>query len=248
MLSDSLSAIFEEVDSSSLSIVQIGAYKGKDHISELLSKYGKKNDWTCLFVEPIKRIFKNLVENYKDLALEQGYNWKNLLFENSAISNETGSANIYRILPCIKAAKADKRASLIKSQYLCRITHKETKAEPQFHAENVRCLTLKDLLSKHSFDKLDFIQIDCEGYDFEIIKQIDFSSRFRPLLICYEEWGGVKFKENDDMSGNIKLGPSEMSDCRQLLENNSYLLHEIESEDTTKNIIAVDTTRFNFKF
>ena len=260
----SLSTVFEEIDSSNFSVVQLGAADGKDHMNELVSKHGKVNDWNCLFVEPGLLYFNLLKETYKDTEY---------LFENSAISNKTEEAIFYRVFPSkmleqIKATgfsnfnaidihdtkgkkafgKAFKRSSLVESSYLLRVSHKETGEEPAFYKTLVPCLSLKDLLLKHNLEKVDFLHIDCEGYDFEIIKQIDFSSRFRPSLICYEEWGGSKLKEEDDMSGKISLGPSTSSKCRTLLQKNKYFTHVVESGDTTKNIIAIDSTRLDFKF
>ena len=201
--------------------------------------------------------------------LKQTYKDTNYLFERSAISNKTEKAMFHRPMPAslkekigaglnpLKAkeksdkkafAKALKRGSLVASNYSLRTTREETGGKPVFFETLVPCLSLKDLLLKHNLEKVDFLHVDAEGYDFEIIKQIDFSSRFRPLLICYEEWGGAKFKEGDDLSGGITLGPTASLECRKLLQKNKYLIHIVDSEDTTKNIIAIDTTRLNFKF
>ena len=44
--------IFEQIDSRLFCVIQIGAADGKDHLKDVILRYGKKNDWTCLFVEP----------------------------------------------------------------------------------------------------------------------------------------------------------------------------------------------------
>ena len=256
--------IFEQINSRLFCVIQIGAADGKDHLNDVILRYGKKNDWTCLFVEPSILYFNVLKETYKDTKY---------LFENSAISNRTEKAVFHRVFPRktlekINAigfsnfdpaeikdpkerksfSKAYKRGSLVGSKYLLNTTQKETGEQPAFFKSAVDCLTLKDLLFKHSLKKLDFLHIDAEGYDCEIIKQIDFSSEFRPLVVCYEEWGGSKFKDGDDLSNKISLGPTSLSECRKLLLQNEYLITTVESEDTTKNIIAVDTKRLSFDF
>jgi FkbM family methyltransferase len=256
-LYENLSYFLESVDSSRFSLVQIGASNGKDHVNELALKYGKPNNWNCLFVEPIGIHFLALKKTYEDT----GY-----LFEQSAISNKSGEATFYTILPESLSNKASnaanitdrkdrkifskslKRGSLVISNYLLRVSHKETGEQPILSKSMVRTLTLKDLLLKHRLEKVDFLSIDTEGYDFEIIKQIDFSPPFRPLIVCYEEWGGVKFKEGDDLSGGINLGPTASLECRDFLQKNKYSTYVVESEDTTKNIIAIDSTRSNFRF
>ena len=43
--------IFEQINSRLFCVIQIGAADGKDHLNDVILRYGKKNDWTCLFVE-----------------------------------------------------------------------------------------------------------------------------------------------------------------------------------------------------
>jgi hypothetical protein len=52
-------------------------------------------------------------------------------------------------------------------------------------AEKINCVLLTSLVEKYNYHNLDFLYIDVEGYDFEIIKSIDFS-KLNPRLIYYE--------------------------------------------------------------
>ena len=49
----------------------------------------------------------------------------------------------------------------------------------------MRCITFNELCRKHQVEHVDLVVIDAEGYDFEIIKTIDFE-QYRPLAIVYE--------------------------------------------------------------
>jgi hypothetical protein len=51
--------------------------------------------------------------------------------------------------------------------------------------EEVACLTLDQLVSRHGIGKIDLVQIDAEGYDFQALKQIDLD-RFSPRVIRFE--------------------------------------------------------------
>mmetsp|Transcript_10657 Transcript_10657/g.16715 ORF Transcript_10657/g.16715 Transcript_10657/m.16715 type:complete len:141 (-) Transcript_10657:1044-1466(-) len=51
--------------------------------------------------------------------------------------------------------------------------------------QQVQCLTLKELLVKHQVEKIDIFQVDTEGYDAQILLQLDLS-RFQPLIIQIE--------------------------------------------------------------
>ena len=49
----------------------------------------------------------------------------------------------------------------------------------------VDCLTFESFIKKFDVPKFDFLFMDCEGYDHEILKTIDFS-RYTPKLINFE--------------------------------------------------------------
>jgi FkbM family methyltransferase len=49
----------------------------------------------------------------------------------------------------------------------------------------VHCLTFESLCRKHGIKDLDLLLIDAEGYDYEIVKQVDFGT-YRPRLLAYE--------------------------------------------------------------
>jgi hypothetical protein len=49
----------------------------------------------------------------------------------------------------------------------------------------VRAVSMATLLRESGGNRIDILQIDAEGYDFEILKMIDFS-QMKPAIICYE--------------------------------------------------------------
>jgi len=51
--------------------------------------------------------------------------------------------------------------------------------------ERVRCLTIHQLMERHGIAQLDLLQMDAEGYDYSILKTIDFALT-RPHFINYE--------------------------------------------------------------
>ena len=73
--------------------------------------------------------------------------------------------------------------------------------------EKVKYLTLDQLLAKHQIRQLDLLQIDAEGYDFEILKTLDFN-KVKPRFINYER---------------VLLQDQEPA-CREMLEKHGYRL------------------------
>ena len=69
-------------------------------------------------------------------------------------------------------------------------------------ALKVPCLSFESLCRRHGVGAIDLIHIDTEGYDYEVIKLIDFSAH-RPALLLYE---------------HKHLSPADRAACRRLIE------------------------------
>ncbi len=76
-------------------------------------------------------------------------------------------------------------------------------------------MTLQQLLDRHQIEHLDLLQIDAEGYDFEILQTLDFS-KTKPTFINYER---VLLQENEPA-------------CRRLLSDQGYMLMDWGEKDT----------------
>lgn len=62
---------------------------------------------------------------------------------------------------------------------------------------DVECMKVNDLFEKYfDSDEIDFLSVDVEGLDFEIISDIDFE-RFHPIIICVETSGYYMGKDED---------------------------------------------------
>ncbi|UOA07502.1 FkbM family methyltransferase [Methylobacter sp. S3L5C] len=73
----------------------------------------------------------------------------------------------------------------------------------------VNCITLNTLLSRHNLEALDIICIDAEGWDYKILRQLDFSI-WRPKLIRCEY---------------INLDEEEKKALLEIFINNDYVYH-----------------------
>jgi FkbM family methyltransferase len=142
-----------------INFLQIGAMDGVKH--DDLYQYVMNNYWTGVLVEPLPDMFERLLDNY---AHKTG-----LKFENTAISKEDGTAEIYRI-PTEKIKSgvvpdwADGCTTLLPDNHLEDLRQHMV---PQI----IRTITYKTLLEKYN-TKFDFIQVDTEGFDYEIFLQI----------------------------------------------------------------------------
>jgi len=156
--------------------IQIGANDGV--IYDPIYKFVQRYHWSGVMVEPVRHYFELLQVNYR------GNN--KLHFENVAVSDRDEIRDFYRVkegldfLPewCNGLGTFDLDVLL---------THKWAipNLEDYVVKEQVACISLEGLLRKYNIQNLDLLLIDTEGYDYQILKQLDLDV-IRPELVLYE--------------------------------------------------------------
>ena len=176
------------------SIVQIGAYIGAtddDPLAESLmgmlpQRAREGRTATVVLIEPVQEYFDQLRRNYAGIPFVH--------FVNAAIAETEGKRSFYRVnvdpkqfgLPDWLAEMGSLRREIAApiletyakkyGAFLC-----EHRVE-----ETVDCVRLETVLASHGIkDDLDMLQIDAEGYDYEILCSIDFT-QLRPTYINFE--------------------------------------------------------------
>lgn len=154
--------------------VQIGANDGKtfDPI------YGVVNGLKCkgIVIEPIKEYFEELKMNYKHLP--------NIAFLNCAIYHQNTKIPMFRVdknrkdLPDFAKGIASTDRNHHKKPYIP--IPKEAMVE-----EEVTAITFDTLLELYRIRRIDLLQIDAEGYDYNILRMINFS-RIKPRIVNFE--------------------------------------------------------------
>lgn len=124
----------------------------------------KKNKWSGIVIEPIPSVFNKLKENYS-------YN-RNVIALNVAVSDKNGTSNFYE--------DGGEASSLS-------IEHTK-KHKMKVNTINVKTITLLNLWEKYvKSNKVDILNLDCEGYDHIILLSTDFDKiKPKPRYILYE--------------------------------------------------------------
>jgi FkbM family methyltransferase len=167
--------------------VQIGSNDGQQR--DPLHDFILERQWRGILVEPVPYLFQRLKENY---AQQKG-----LIFEGVAISASDAPAEFYFVSQDAKQKLDlpywfDQLGSFDKGHI---IKHFGRAIEPFIVSSHVPTLTFTQLLDKNGVNRVDLLHIDCEGYDYEILKSVDFQ-RCRPSVIIYEhEHLGAKDKQ-----------------------------------------------------
>ena len=149
-------------------LVDIGAADG---INNSNSRYLLELGWKGLLVEPNKKNFNKLKELY--------LNNDNVILENLGCSETSimdaefyiDKNDQYEQLSTFNPNQVIK----CKKMYNC-----------GFVNDNIDLIKTSELLSKHSFNRINFMSIDTESYDLNVIKGIDFTLSDIEL-ICVED-------------------------------------------------------------
>ena len=159
-----------------LTFVQIGANDGMMY--DPLHTVVRAAGWSGVLVEPVPALYERLVANYSGVP--------NVQFENAAIGATDGTATLYSVEPrpddpywvgLLPSLDRD----IIRSHH-----HLIPGIEERIQEMQVASLTLPSLVARHDLAVIDLLNVDTEGYDYEILRQIDFSSGWAPAFIIYE--------------------------------------------------------------
>ena len=178
-----------------LFFVQIGAHDGLTY--DPIRPFVEKHHWGGLLVEPQPPIFKQLVANY---ASEP-----QLRFENAALAESDGQATLYSFAP---DSNLPAHASMLTSFRRELLEANGHGYSGKIQETRVPALHPTSLLKKHGVERVDFLQIDTEGYDYQILKMWDFAYT-KPALIHFE---------------NNFLSAEDFERCTQLLAKQGYRL------------------------
>ncbi|MBL9155520.1 MAG: FkbM family methyltransferase [Verrucomicrobiales bacterium] len=172
-------------------IVQLGAYIGdtnNDPIFKAVSgPKARTGGSTVLLVEPVREYFEQLRQNYGRLP--------GVIFENVAVADQPGESKIYRLavkpedhgypewLSQLSSLKESRMGELW-DRYEAKPEYQEFYLKHRIE-EPVTCVTFADLMARHGLERVDLLQIDVEGFEYEILKTIDFI-RFPIRFLNYE--------------------------------------------------------------
>ncbi len=178
--------------------VQIGANDGQQR--DPLRDNIARRAWSGVMIEPVPYVFERLASHYSEHP--------RVRLLNVAIADADGTRPLYYLpqsndegLPTWYDALASFRPDVL----LSHVTFIPDVAE-RMATIDVPCWTFETLCRKEGLNVIDVVQIDTEGYDYEVIKLIDLE-RVAPLLLMYE---------------SLHLSEDDRSSCAALLGRHGY--------------------------
>jgi FkbM family methyltransferase len=181
--------------------VQIGSNDGEQ--LDPLRRHILRRSWRGVMVEPVPIVFERLVANYGRRD--------RIALENVAIADRAGELPFHHLAPVEDfEAEGLPRWYDALGSFRRDVVLSHADRIPDIHERLVTtavpCTTFDALCTKHGIGRLDLLHIDTEGYDFEILKSIDWS-RWRPLLLIYE---------------HLHLSLDERAACQSFLADQGY--------------------------
>jgi FkbM family methyltransferase len=172
--------------------VDIGAHDGVSLNNTLY--FEKNNNWRGINIEPIKAVFDRLVENR---TADRNINI------NCAVCNRNGEADFY-----LNEGYTEMLSGIIENydaRHLERLMNENTEMSATTQIVKVNTKRLETIFDEHAVSHINYLSIDVEGAEFEVIKSIDFTKVFidvigfennytevsRPIIL-YLEYNGFK--------------------------------------------------------
>jgi FkbM family methyltransferase len=189
-----------------LTFMQIGAYDGigDDDLRALVEAHKLRG----VLIEPQPAAFERLQKTY--------CNQPQVTLLQAAIAEENGVRELY-----CKRGEASMVASFDRTHL-----RRHNISEHDIVAQQVTCHTVDGAMRLAGLDRIDLMQIDAEGYDWPIIRSIDFT-RLRPRILRFE------YRHMSDADADA---------CLLLLAKNGYRFL-VESRDIIACQTAADVDR-----
>jgi FkbM family methyltransferase len=157
-------------------------------------------EWSGLFVEPIAEQFNRLCAHYASLPYRPDNR-----YENCAIAEHDGTVRMLTIdQGAVDRGEVHPALGGMSAIDPPRngLAQEAAVVERYGRRIDVPCLTLRSLFQRHGVDRVDVLCIDAEGWDYRILRQLDFIT-YRPKLIrcefvnlpAPEQFGAVRLLE-----------------------------------------------------
>lgn len=200
-------------------IFDIGASSGIN----ILKWYNTINTFYCF--EPCKENYYKLMENLG--------NYKNVKIHSEAISNskeiklfnQANYTNSSSLLPFTENTKLWKNPG----------NNPELKTIAQYP---VHCIRLIDFVKEHNIKLIDFLKIDTQGHDFEVIKSLDDFIYNVKELVCEVQIVDYELYKNS----------SSKKDLVDYMEKKNFSIYKIQkwSHDQEENIWFINNKYSNY--
>ena len=169
-------------------VFQVGANDGFDN--DPIHKFILRDNWSGVLIEPQKVVF----EKYLSKTYSKS---KNIQLVNAAIDKISGIKPMYiisfsndRWATGLASFGEESMKKLIDSGYIDKRAKFQNVKPPESKDDYITTVDVEthsfiEIIKQNSIKQIDLLQIDAEGYDFELLKMFPFES-IKPIFLNFE--------------------------------------------------------------
>lgn len=196
-------------------VIQIGANDGITH--DPIHKFVKRDNWKGVLLEPQSYVHDNF--------LKQVYKKNTGIHTlNAALGKTEGHQTLYKIgfcnmrwatgLSSFNRENVEKAFSNGFVHNQCRKNQIDLPPSSEWiKTEKVMVISPQAIMEKYSISAIDLLQIDVEGFDYEVIKMFDIK-KTQPKVIIFE---------------HVHLSNEDIELSKQHLEQNNYVVKRYDA-------------------
>lgn len=165
--------------------VDIGAHDGMTYSNTYF--FEKDRGWTGICVEPIPEVFAELQKN------------RNCICVQACVTNRSGDGQLLKVSHP-KDAAPDCHIEMLSGlqdkydpRHLDRIQREIADCKGASELIPVQCYQLNELLEKNNIAHVNFLSIDTEGNEFDILTGIDFERYKIDVIAVEDNYGDSRF-------------------------------------------------------
>jgi len=143
-------------------IIDIGAHRG---YFAMYAALNSSSDSKIICLEPSDSNYADLTENIRINKLS------NVHALNKGVLSESGEATLYLYGPANNSILRDYE----------NIIHKKSQ-----NSESIQAITLAQIIDTYQLEKIDFLKIDCEGSEYDILYNLESSVYEKIMVISLE--------------------------------------------------------------
>ncbi len=193
----------ELLQSPTFYFIQVGAHDGVRFDS--LYQYLTEHNVHGIVIEPIRKYYNRLAMNYED--------YLHVVPLNIGLHATDKKATLHFVDPMASIDLPTWSAGI--GSFMDTHHQKSNISDQSIISQEVECKHLMEVIGENNVQHIDLLQIDVEGYDFEVLKMLNFQ-QIKPRLIKYEY---------------VNLSENEKEASVALLQANGYKIY-FEAGDT----------------
>jgi FkbM family methyltransferase len=200
---------------------QIGTNNGADNFREKVLQDAPD---CVILVEPNKELIDEIKKNYNNIQNVYIYN-------NAIYYNDDETVELY--IPAkngILGTVADNGVTYGNAQFSL-LPMNDWGTKDDMVKITSKSITFDKICSIHNITNIDYLQIDTEGFDSEIIQMINLS-KYKINKIRFEKWNfNPECFTNYYQEKSVDLGINGMNKCINKLKEHNYVINELIDND-----------------